>query len=153
VTVRLAGPGDRAALARLRCQWGDEWGETGIGEAEFAAAFSQWAAEHEGSHRAWLVELDGQAVGMAWLAVVERVPRPGKFSRRGGHLQCVYVVPGNRGNGVGAALVSAVVHEARRLGLDYLVVHPSERSFSLYPRAGFADSPGLLELDLRAAPS
>jgi len=120
-----------------------------MGEAEFTGAFGEWLAEHGGGHLAWLAEVDGEAVGMAWLAVIHRVPGPQVWVRLAGNLQSVYVTPAQRGNGIGAALVRAVIEDGRRIGLDYISVHPSERSFSLYCRAGFADSAGVLELDLR----
>ena len=85
---------------------------------------------------------------MAWLALVHRVPGPERFERLAGNLQSVYVAPASRGQGVGGALVDAVVAHARAAGLGYLVVHPSERSYPLYRRAGFVDTPKVLELGL-----
>jgi GNAT superfamily N-acetyltransferase len=85
---------------------------------------------------------------MAWLAIVERFPGPGVWARLAGNVQSLYVVPEHRGQGIGTELVNAVIHEARVRRLDYLVVHPSERSFPLYQRAGFRAHGGVLELDL-----
>ena len=118
-------------------------------EERFHAEFVRWIGEHTASHLAFLAESAGEAVGMVFLAVVHRVPGPGNWSRLSGNLQSLYVLADHRGNGLGAALVDAVVAEARREGLDYVLVHPSERSFPLYRRAGFAESAGVLELDLR----
>jgi hypothetical protein len=41
-----------------------------------------------------------------------------------------------------------VLAYARDLFLDYVAVHPSERSFPLYRRLGFTDTDGVLELRL-----
>ena len=151
VSVRAAGPGDDAAVARLRWAWRtEEAGEAGLALAEFTPAFAAWWHEHASSHLGWLAEVDGHPAGMAWLAVLDRIPGPERWERRSGSLQSVYVPPRYRGNGIGTALVAAVVDEAVRLGLDYVVVHPTERSFPLYRRAGFAEYPGALELRLRA---
>lgn len=103
-------------------------------------------AEHRMSHLVWLAEADQIPVGMAWLAVVHRVPGPERWMRLSGTLQSVYVVPERRGSGNGELLVHAVVDRAHLLGLDYISVHPSERSFSLYRRLGFEESSGILEL-------
>ena len=86
---------------------------------------------------------------MAWLCVVDRIPSPGRWTRLAGVLQSLYVVPERRGRGTGAELIQAVLGEARRRGLDYVAVHPTERSFPLYRRAGFGENGRTLEIDLR----
>jgi ribosomal protein S18 acetylase RimI-like enzyme len=151
-TVRLADvddPADLDALAQLRFAWrAGEGGESGD-EATFRAAFAGWCREHRDTHRAWLgFAPTGAAVGMAWLAIVQRVPGPERFRRLSGYIQSVYVTPAARGHGVGGSLVDAAVEYARAAGLDYLAVHPSDLSYSLYRRAGFGDTAGVLELGL-----
>jgi GNAT superfamily N-acetyltransferase len=59
------------------------------------------------------------------------------------------VAPARRGDGIGESLVNAAVDEARRGGLDYVSVHPSERSVPLYRRVGFRGNARTLEIDLR----
>lgn len=88
-------------------------------------------------------------VGMAWLAIVERVPGPARWRRLSGYVQSTYVSPRHRGRGLGSALIDAVIDEAVRRELDYLAVHPSERSFPLYRRLGFSGAGDVLELDLQ----
>lgn len=117
--------------------------------ADFLEAFATWLGEHAGSHVAFLATAGGEPVGMCFLAMVERIPGPGRFARRAGLLQSVYVRPERRGAGIGASLCHAAIEEAVRRGCDYLLVHPSERSFPLYRRLGFAETGDLLELDLR----
>jgi GNAT superfamily N-acetyltransferase len=145
----LGDPADVSALGVLRFGWrAGEGGESGD-EDTFRTAFADWCVEHVDSHRAWLAtDVDRGLVGMAWLAIVVRVPGPERFRRLSGYIQSVYVVPAARDNGVGAALVAAAVSYARDRGLDYLAVHPSERSYPLYRRAGFDDTSGVLELGL-----
>jgi GNAT superfamily N-acetyltransferase len=148
-----ADPSDAAALGALRYEWrAGEAGET-MDAGGFAEAFAAWLRSHKASHLAFLaVTGDGEPVGMAFLAVVERIPGPDRWERRSGNVQSVYVRPRHRGHGTGTLLCGAVIAEARRLGLDYLVVHPSRRSFPVYRRLGFAEREGALELDLRPAP-
>jgi GNAT superfamily N-acetyltransferase len=149
LSVRRAEPSDDGSIARLRWTWRvDERGESGMSQTDFDVALAGWLDAHRRTHLGFVAE-DGTAlVGMAWLAIVERFPGPGVWARVAGNLQSVYVLPERRGQGVGTALVSAVINEARVRRLDYLVVHPSKRSFSLYERAGFRAHDGVLELDL-----
>ena len=96
----------------------------------------------------FLAHRNGIAIGMAWLALVDRVPGPEYFTRRSAYVQSVYVLPGERSEGVGTALMKAVLDHARHLSLDYVAVHPSERTFALYRRLGFTETDRVLELRL-----
>jgi len=127
----------------------DEHGEHGLAKGEFSVSFGNWFRSHWDSHVAFIAEAAESPVGMAWLALIDRVPGPGVWLRLAGHLQSVYVVPAHRDEGIGAALVTAALKEATDRGLDYVWVHPSKRSFPLYQRMGFAESKGVLEVDLR----
>jgi GNAT superfamily N-acetyltransferase len=139
VTVRRAGPDDLPAVAALRWRWrigeGPERPTTTLDE--FTAALQEWAAEHVDSHRAFVAEVDGRAVGIGWLAIVHRTPGPEVWDRRAGLVQALYVVPEARDRGVGADLLGVVVAHAKEIGLQYLGVHPSERSVPFYRRHGF----------------
>jgi ribosomal protein S18 acetylase RimI-like enzyme len=141
VRVRAATGDDAGALARLRFQWRSvERTERGDDPQGFERAFTEWMHEHEHTHLAFLAVRDTIAIGMAWLAVVDRIPGPEHFTRRSGYLQSVYVVPEARDHGVGARLVRHVIEHARALGLAYLDVRSTERAISLYRSLGFGDS-------------
>jgi ribosomal protein S18 acetylase RimI-like enzyme len=147
-SVRRGGPADAEALAWLRWRWRvDEGTETGD-LATFHGAFATWMRQHETSHVPFLAQTGPSPVGMAWVALVERVPGPSRWLRRAAYIQSVYVVPEGRSRGIGAQLLQAAIGHARSEQLDYLAVHPSERSFSLYRRLGFAETPRVLELEL-----
>lgn len=128
---------DAPALAGLRRQWLLERGHVGDDQERFVAAFAEWFASNAATHHAYLAIVDGAPVGMAWLAVLDRVPTPARPRRRSGDVQSVYVVPELRNAGVGAALLTAVLADARRLGLEHVTVHSSERAVALYQRTGF----------------
>ena len=144
VVVRAAAPGtDTAALARLRWAWAFEKDAVppGSGDGpspEFLAAFATWVAANALRHKAFLALAGERPVGMAWLAVIERVPDALLPVRRSGLVQSVFVLPGHRDGGVGALLMAALVDEARARSLDYLLVNPSRRSVPFYRRLGFA---------------
>jgi len=147
--IRRAGAQDAPDLARLRWLWRTtERGEYGISEPEFETAFADWWSGHQSGHTAFIAERAGHPVGMAWLAIFDRVPQPRRLDRRAGNVQSVFVLEEHRNRGIGAALVEAVIAEAHARGLGYLIVHPSERAYSLYERLGFEETNRILHLDL-----
>jgi len=149
-TAREANLSDAEALARLRWIWrAVERDEKGDPE-RFRDDFATWMADHEQTHVPYIVEAGGSAVGMAWLAVVERIPGPELWTRLSGILQSVYVLAEHRNGGLGDLLIRHVIDGAAAKGLDYLSVHPSPRSFPFYRRLGFRGSGRLLFLDLVA---
>ncbi len=119
-----------------------------MSEQAFIAAFAAWHANHLGDHQAFIAELGGRAVGLAYLAIFDRVPGPLRFVRLAGLVQSVYVLPEVRDQGIGRVLVEAVIAEARERNLEFLIVHPSARAFPLYRRLGFAVTNSLLRLQL-----
>lgn len=136
-TVRRAIVADAPALAGLRWQWLVERGYAGDDREAFETALADWFADNAQTRRAYLAMEDGAPVGMAWLAVLDRVPVPARPRRRSGDVQAVYVVPELRNAGVGATLLTAVLADARRLELEHVTVHSSGRAITLYQRMGF----------------
>jgi GNAT superfamily N-acetyltransferase len=150
--VRRASEADVGALADLRWAWrAVEQGAPRMDNPEFTSAFERWFLAHRTTHEAFLAEVGSSSVGMAWLALIERVPGPDRWARHAGHLQSVYVLPEHRNKGIGGALVMAALRQAAAHGLDYVIVHPSERSFPLYRRLGFRETGAVLEIDLRTS--
>jgi GNAT superfamily N-acetyltransferase len=147
--VRRAGAQDVIALAQLRWVWRTgERDERGLSQAEFETAFAHWWSGRRVTHAAFIAELSGVAVGMAWLAVFDRIPQPRRLERLAGNVQSVFVLEEFRNRGIGSALVEAAIAEARTRDVGYLIVHPSERAYPLYERLGFAETNRLLHLDL-----
>jgi GNAT superfamily N-acetyltransferase len=141
VTVRRASDADAQALAGLRWRRATvERGNQGDNLDEFVATLGDWMRGHP-EHQAFLAEAGGEVVGMAWLAVLDRVPTANKYARRGGDVQSVFVVPELRDRRVGALLMSAVLDEARRLELEHVTVHSSPRAVPFYERNGWWHDP------------
>ena len=140
--VERAAPTDVPALARL--VWLDTTGEEPADLTAFAAELASWWAD--GSHTCVVARVDDEVVGMAWVALVPRVPRPGAVRRWSADLQTVYVLPEHRGRGLGGALVAAAVEEAGRLGAARVTVHSGRRAVPLYERLGFVSSPQLRQV-------
>ncbi|MFD0785343.1 GNAT family N-acetyltransferase [Micromonospora azadirachtae] len=138
VTVRAATAADAPALGGLRWRrLTEERGYTGTDRDAFLQLFSTWVADHLSSHLPFLAEVDGAVAGMAWLMVADRVPTPADRARRSGDVQSVYVVPQLRDSGIGAELLEAVLAEARKLDLEHVTVHSTERAVRFYQRVGF----------------
>ncbi|GIE83085.1 N-acetyltransferase [Actinoplanes philippinensis] len=141
VTVRRAAEADATALAGLRRRRATEdHGHQGGDPDDLAAAMGDFMRGHPG-HRAFVAEAAGAVVGMAWLAVLDRVPTADRHTRRGGDVQSVFVVPELRDRRVGALLMAAVLDEARSLGLEHVTVHSSPRAVAFYERNGWSHDP------------
>ncbi|NJC73649.1 GNAT family N-acetyltransferase [Planosporangium thailandense] len=131
--VRIAGAADVAALAELR----------GI-EPDKLAAYADWVAAHVGTHLPFVAEVDGYVVGSAWLLVAERVPGNESLDRRYGDVQSVMVREEYRNQGIGAALMAAILAEARTRDLLHVTVHSGRRAVDFYLRNGFSHHRQLL---------
>ncbi|MBI4942652.1 MAG: GNAT family N-acetyltransferase [Actinobacteria bacterium] len=136
--VRRGAAGDAVALGRLRLR-AVQHGSAEVtpdGEA-FVAWFAGWFRAHLGTHVPFVAEEDGALVGVAWLALAERVPGETGRLRRCGDVQAVYVVPEARGRGVASAVVRALLADAAATGLEHVTVHANEAAAGVYRRAGF----------------
>ena len=144
--ICVAERGDLAHLARLI--WADTAGaeRDTLGLASFASDLDAWWSDHETSHLAFVARVEGDIVGMAWLALLPRIPRPGATARLSGDIQTVFVDPDHRGKGIGSALVQAASEHALGLGAIRVTVHSGRRAVPVYERLGFASTPQLLAL-------
>ncbi len=116
-----------AALAELRDIGGDRLGE-----------FASWVADHARTHLPFVAEADGRIVGSAWLHIAGRVPGGDSFDRLYGDVQSVMVREEYRNQGAGAALMAAILAEARERGLLHVTVHSGRRAVDFYLRNGFS---------------
>ena len=149
VRIDQASADDVLGLAALL--WFNHHGEAPVQrDAElFAGDLAGWWDARRESHVGFVARVGegaGELVGMAWLALVHRVPRPGTLDRLSADIQSVFVLPDHRGNGVGSALVEAAAARAVELGALNVTVHSGERAVPVYERLGFASSPELLQL-------
>lgn len=131
--VRMAGQGDVAVLAELQDIAPDA-----------VAAYAAWVAAHAETHLPFVADVNGQVAGAAWLLIAERVPRGRSLSRRNGDVQSVMVRPQYRNQGIGTALIEAILTEARTRQLTHVTVHPGRRAVDFYLRNGFSHHRQLL---------
>jgi GNAT superfamily N-acetyltransferase len=145
VEIRPARDEELPAVARLRWRWNSENEGTPVASAdEFERHFVAWARESASTHTCFVVTRDEVVIGMAWLAIVRRVPSARALDRESGDVQCVYVVPEERDSGIGGKLIDTVLDFARQRGVERVTVHSSPRAIPAYSRHGFAASPRLL---------
>jgi GNAT superfamily N-acetyltransferase len=86
-----------------------------------------------------VARLDGRPVGCGALRVLE-----GEWPERTAELKRMYVRPDGRGRRIGAAVLDALLDDARRLGVRRVVLETGRRqheALALYQRAGFAECP------------
>ena len=143
--ISQANADDIADLARLL--WPDTRNEEPAQRSvdAFAAELAQWWSSHQDSHLAFVARLlRPEIVGMAWVALVPRVPRPGATSRLSADIQSVFVMPKQRGQGIGSALVEAASGHAAHLGSLRVTVHSGRKAVPVYERLGFESSRQLL---------
>jgi GNAT superfamily N-acetyltransferase len=144
--IRRAGQQDLPQLARLLWMHAapEEQGSQSV--EDFAVDLDAWCADHADSHLAFVARLAGpELVGMAWLALLPRVPRPGTTSRLSADIQSVFVLPDQRGKGIGSALIQAAAEHAVRVGAGRVTVSSSRKAVPVYERLGFASSRQLLQ--------
>ncbi|MFD9030939.1 GNAT family N-acetyltransferase [Streptomyces sp. NPDC059567] len=102
----------------------------------------------DGRWLAWVAETGGEIFGHVFLCLVERMPEPYGDNNPVGYVTNFFVLPSQRDNGVGSALLEALKQHSRGAGFEGLIVWPSERSTPLYRRSGFRPPEELLELPL-----
>lgn len=112
----------------------------------FAVDLAAWWRVHDDSHLAFVARLaESEFVGMAWLAFIPRVPRPGAANRRSADIQSVFVVPEQRGKYIASELGHAATEHALRHGAGRVTVSSGRKAVPIYERLGFASSRQLLQ--------
>jgi GNAT superfamily N-acetyltransferase len=143
VSVRQAGEDDLMSLAALRRLWSEEQDGHPLDDDDFDDQFAQWFMSEATRRVTFLAAIDGQVVGRMNLAIFERMPRPARAASRWGYLGNAFVLTNHR-DGVGRALLEALVDAARDQGCVRIVLSPSERSVPFYERAGFGPASMLM---------
>jgi GNAT superfamily N-acetyltransferase len=147
ISVRVAGDGDLAVLASLRRTWTEENAGGPIEDDNFGSAFADWVNTEGATRTYFVVERDGQPIGMANVKRYQRMPVPGRPSGGWwGYVGNVFVLEQFRNEGVGDALMRALADWSFANGAEHLRLAPSPRSWPFYTRLGFTDG-SVVELD------
>jgi GNAT superfamily N-acetyltransferase len=148
LTFRKAEDAELDAVAALRWHWvvEENAGSPVLPRDEFITTFGQWASAHAHTHSCYVALKGREVIGMAWLAVLPRVPSPRALARASGDLQSVFVHPEYRNAGIGGQLIAHVMESAAQLGVERVIVHSSIRAIPAYQRAGFQASSRLMDI-------
>ena len=134
--LRSAAEGDLDVLAALQAAFHVEEGIP-ADPPMFRRAFGQLL--RDGSlGRAWLIEEGGAAVGYLVLTFGYSIEHGG----RDAYLDELYVVPGQRGQGLGTQALRMAEDTCREFGIRVLLLEvgdANEPAAELYRRAGFRD--------------
>ncbi len=136
--IRRVTLDDAYTVARLRQTMWDEMRPQDNSNAAYReATFVYWyEALDTGRAVGWIAEQGVTPIGMAMLLLHHHPPRPTGEARRG-YITSVYVAPEYRRQGVGRALMDAVIAYGRAEGLQRLELRTSEQGRALYERVGF----------------
>ncbi len=152
VTIRLAGPPDAPALARLRYDFRTELDAPVEDESSFLDRCGGWMADRlarGGVWRCWMATAHGRPVGVSWLQLLEKLPNPVDEPELHGYVSSLYVKPDFRGSGIGSSLLRACLQECESVDADAVFLWPTPRSRPLYERHGFQVRDDMLELRIR----
>lgn len=152
--VRTATPADVSALARLRYEFRTALAAPNEDAAIFIERCERWMAQRLAAGeawRCWVAENGGEVVGTVWLHTAEKMPNPVDESEAYGYITNFFVREDVRGNGIGAALLTAALHESEAQQLRAVILWSTPRSRALYRRLGFDVRDNLLERRPRLA--
>jgi GNAT superfamily N-acetyltransferase len=142
VTIRLARHDDIEQLIELRREFTLE-------DFEAAAAIARASYEDDcrtflrdaigsGRWHIWVAEVDERIISHAFVALIDKVPRPIRENARIAYLTNVYTVPDFRRLGIGKQVIrraQAAAHD--EADVELIIVWPSEDSVVFYKRQGF----------------
>ncbi len=150
--IRRHTSSDYPAIAELRWLLKTDDGRvlTEGCKQEFTDRYQKHLEESDRDARTvhWLIDDDGVIVGVMTVRIVQKEPSPGKESESWGYLTNSFVIPEKRNRGLGTQLFESIKSWAIDLGLELLIVWPSEASYPFYRRPGFKGRDDPLELVL-----
>ncbi len=106
------------------------------------APFRAWVEPRlaDGRYFGWAAEKEGVPVGGLGMMVIDWPPHPNHPEDcRRGYILNVFVEPDCRGKGIATRMMRAADEEARRRGLAFAVLHPTQAARPLYERLGWQE--------------
>ncbi len=105
-------------------------------------------AFENGTFVEWLLEEKGEIVATAAIIFYEFPPTYTNKSGIKGYITNMYTKPEFRGRGIASGMLSRLVEEAKRRGVEKLWLGASKMGRPVYKKFGFIDSDQWLELNL-----
>lgn len=149
IAIRSATDADAPRLAELRWEFRASKATPVETRDAFVARCSVWMRDAIASRvwHAWVAVDEEAIVGQVWAHLVPKLPNPAREREQHLYISNVFVVPAARG-GVGTRLLEAAIAFARSERVDRVILWPTDRSRTMYLRAGFAPRDHLFELAL-----
>jgi GNAT superfamily N-acetyltransferase len=139
--IRLATQGDIDVLVEMRRTFTFEDPETSetTSRPEFESECAAFLAEaiSGGRWQIWVAELDAQIVAHAYVALIDKVPRPIGENTKIAYLTNVYTRPEFRGQGIGVQLIRRAQAAAREARVELMMVWPADETIDFYKRESF----------------
>ncbi len=154
--IRSGTGADAWALAQLRFEFRASIDPATEPADRFLSRCKEWMAHRlqpDAPWRCWVVEQEGELVGMAWVMIIDKLPNPVAEPEKHGYISSLYLKPECRGQGVGSRLLSACIGACESAGCDAIFLWPTAGSRSLYQRHGFAVREDLLERRVTPVPA
>lgn len=99
-----------------------------------------------GTHLAFIAAIDKEDAGCGAICLHEELPSPDNPSGRCAYLMNIYVRPQFRGSGLGRAIVSRLLAEARQRDCGKIYLETTTQARSLYHDLGFAPMEDMMKL-------
>jgi len=149
MVIRKAEKTDIPALVRLRVAMRNE--REGQGDAQaLSAALEAWMRAHADDPAAatFLAEEEGRIAATASMTVSTIMPSYCRLNDTRAYIYNVYTDPAFRHRGLAAAVVSALLDEARALGCTVAELNASPAGHPVYLKLGFGELSGEMSLGL-----
>jgi len=138
--IRRAMVADLDALTRLRIDFmQDAHGDAPlpIDFTETTRRFYEDRLAEPGSLVFWVAERDGQVVAQAMISLFQRLPNLSNPNGLEAYVSNFYIDSAYRRQGIGTALLEALVADARDRAVGRLWLYASQAGEGLYAGAGF----------------
>ena len=148
IEYRMMTAGDIDEYVALRIRQLREEGATE--DIDLAPALRDYYARHlsDGTFAAWLAVEGGRIVGTSGMSFAEKPPWFSCPTGRIGLLSSMYTLPEYRRRGIGRALLSRVVDEARQRGCGSVWITASDMGVLLYTDFGFEKNGNFMQYRL-----
>lgn len=142
ISIRKANLDDIELLKTLRFAYlREDYGVLCESDEDLIRAqLGDYFSRHIGSwdFAAILAEVDGKIAGCAFLVACEKPANPSFVGGKTGTLLNVLTYPEYRRRGVASQVISALIKEAKTMGLSQLELSATEDGKPLYEKFGFA---------------
>ena len=143
-SFRPVEPGDLALIRRHRVEMFRASGRDEAILAQMDEPFGAWLAPRlaSGDYFGWVgMTPSGEAVAGLGMMVIDWPPHPSHPTQSArGYILNVFVEPEHRGQGLARALMDLAMEEARRRGLDHLILHATPMGRPLYEALGWTQT-------------